>query len=565
MPPKKKSKEAAASARPPARKAPLPWSQRLLAFLDARANLLALLLILTGTGRIVSTYTVFNHTVDEPAHIGCGMEWLDKGTYHLEDQHPPLSRIFVALGPWLDGGHSHDRPTIYNEGAAILYADQGKHYDRTLSLARAGILPFFWIACGVLFLAVRHWVGRIEAVAALFFFSMTPVVLGHAGLATTDMALTAMFGAAAAAMLWWLEEPRWARALLFGLATGLMAVSKFSGLVFLPICSASGVVLFWWTQRPGWRTVARETWHRLPGFLLAVLTGAFVIWACYRFSFGHAPQFSFQVPAPEFFTGLASAEAHQKAGHPSYLLGRISKSGWWPFYFVVVGVKTPLALLLPALVGVVLAVRRWRQGLWCFLLAFIVGIVAVGLYSRINIGVRHVLPIYFALALVATLVIIEGLRQTTAKWKAWLGAVCLLWCLTGSVSAHPDYMADFNMLAGSEPERIVVDSDLDWGQDMKRLGARLRELGAREVAFSPFVSAYLEAVHGFPPLHDNDPVTPSPGWNAVSLTSLKLARLGLFDQYPNITLWPNVATPRERVGKGVLLFYFPPVNAPPTR
>lgn len=58
-----------------------------------------LLLIRIGSARIVSTYNVFNHTVDEPTHIACGMEWLSKGTSHYEDQHPPLSRIAVALGP----------------------------------------------------------------------------------------------------------------------------------------------------------------------------------------------------------------------------------------------------------------------------------------------------------------------------------------------------------------------------------------------------------------------------------------------------------------------------------
>ncbi len=34
-------------------------------------------LIAFASLRIVSTYTVFNHTFDEPAHIACGMEWLD--------------------------------------------------------------------------------------------------------------------------------------------------------------------------------------------------------------------------------------------------------------------------------------------------------------------------------------------------------------------------------------------------------------------------------------------------------------------------------------------------------
>jgi len=70
--------------------------------------------------------------------------------------------------------------------------------------------------------------------------------------------------------------------------------------------------------------------------------------------------------------------------------------------------------------------------------------------------------------------------------------------------------------------------------------------------------AHLEKVHGFPPIQPSDPVTPSPGWNAVSLTELKTARLGLFFDYPDTKLWPDQYKPSERVGQGVLLYYFSP-------
>ena len=93
---------------------------------------------------------------------------------------------------------------------------------------------------------------------------------------------------------------------------------------------------------------------------------------------------------------------------------------------------------------------------------------------------------------------------------------------------------------------------------MKRLAARLQEVGAREVAFDPFIVAHLEAVHGFPPIRPSDPRAPAPGWNAVSLTMLKIFRLGLNRTYPDFVLWTDRIPPTERVGKGVLLWYIPP-------
>jgi hypothetical protein len=129
--------------------------------------------------------------------------------------------------------------------------------------------------------------------------------------------------------------------------------------------------------------------------------------------------------------------------------------------------------------------------------------------------------------------------------------------MVSSALSHPDYIAYFNELAGDRPEKIIVDSDLDWGQDMKRLSARLREVGATEVAFDPFIIAHLELVHGFPPIKPLDARAPSPGWNAVSLTMLKLDRLGMRG-HPEIIPWPELVPQQERVGKGVLLYYFPP-------
>ena len=80
--------------------------------IEKHAPILCVILVLIATARIVSTWQVFNVTIDEAAHIACGMEWLDKHTYKQEDQHPPLARAAVALGPYLLGIRSHNSTTL---------------------------------------------------------------------------------------------------------------------------------------------------------------------------------------------------------------------------------------------------------------------------------------------------------------------------------------------------------------------------------------------------------------------------------------------------------------------
>src|ERR1700678_4125825 len=98
-----KTRKKAATAVAVAVESPPPFSERLESFLARRAVAITITLIVLGTIRIVSTYNVFNHTSDEPAHIACGVQWLDEGIYNYEHQHPPLTRVMVALGPYLAG------------------------------------------------------------------------------------------------------------------------------------------------------------------------------------------------------------------------------------------------------------------------------------------------------------------------------------------------------------------------------------------------------------------------------------------------------------------------------
>jgi 4-amino-4-deoxy-L-arabinose transferase-like glycosyltransferase len=518
------------------------------------------LLVLVGSLRIVATYPVFNHTADEPSHILCGMEWLDKGTYYLWPEQPPLCRVAAAFGPYLVGRRWENLPGFDERAIAILAGD--KHYDRNLALARLGILPFFWIASLAVYLFGRRCAGVPGALAALFLFTFLPPVLAHAGLATTDMGMTAFFGLAFVAALAWLQSPGWRNALGFGAATGLALLAKLSVLAFLPAALGAALVCYLATARPSLAHIARLAGRRIPALCLAAAAACLVVWAGYRFSFGKVYFADLRLPAPEFFAGIRQVLDHNRMGHESYLLGKRSPTGFWYYYPTVLAFKTPLAFLLLVFAGIASCFtrqRRSRLSTW-LPLAFSLAVLLVAANGRINIGVRHILPVYMGFSVVAAagLLWMFALARKS-KWIGLAAGMLLAWFALSSVLSHPDYLAYFNVLAGNQPENILVDSDLDWGQDVKRLAKRLRELNAPHIAFIPFMPN-AEAC-GFPPFELNDPVKPAPGWNAVSVSNWKLNRLWLGDKHPALILWPDRFKPRERVGKSILLYYFPPAAA----
>jgi hypothetical protein len=268
-----------------------------------------------------------------------------------------------------------------------------------------------------------------------------------------------------------------------------------------------------------------------------------VIWAGYRFTFARVAYLHLRLPAPRFFTGLATLWAHNAAGHASYLLGRTSPTGFWYYYPVALAIKTPLALLL--LCGAVL-VWRSRVARLAPALAFCAAILICGVASRIDIGVRHVLPIYVGLSVVGGGVGEAMLQRPATRW---ILAILLLWQAASGALQNPDYLAYTNEIAGRHPENFLADSDVDWGQDMKRLADRLQRAGAVEVTFEPFNKTYATlAGDAFPRILPVDSERPAAGWNAVSVSTWKIF---------GVPAWASRMRPPERIGRSILLWHFP--------
>ena len=144
------------------------------------------------------------------------------------------------------------------------------------------------------------------------------------------------------------------------------------------------------------------------------------------------------------------------------------------------------------------------------------------------------------------------------RWR-YAAAALILWLTVASLRAHPDYIPYFNELAGAHPERIVVDSDLDWGQDMKRLVWKLRELKVQHVTMSILWSGDDSKI-GLPAWDGLEPYHPVTGWVAISYFSLKTQGL-LYAKAQGRTdsayAWLDRYEPVAHVGKSILLYYIP--------
>jgi 4-amino-4-deoxy-L-arabinose transferase-like glycosyltransferase len=561
---------------------------------------IVLFLIAVGVWRIVATYKVFSNTFDEPAHIACGLEWLDLGSYNYEAQHPPLARVADAIGPYMDGAripegsrsflrmmsnkHAKDaslfrediqklKAAMWRDGKEILYNNHT--YQRTLTLARMGALPFFIIASLIVWFWARRLFDNFTGIAAVTLFTTLPPVLAHSGLATTDMAITATFAAFLFVYTRWNDHPSLPQSIILGIVGAFTVLSKYTALLFIPASVFSVTLLKWISDHDTSESRIPFSRRHLT-IVFSIVVGLLIIWGGFRFSLSSFTSRDLRphktidriigskgvlhdicthiveapiLPAIDFFGGIYEAIAHNERGHNDYLLGKRSTKGWWYFFLVALTVKTPVPFIIFTFIGVFFLLEQARQQK--YRQAFEPVICAVGiliacvLVGNIDIGVRHVLPTYPLFAITAGF-------GAVGLWKVrhhvLLGRsiviVLLLWQLTTSFLAHPDYLAYFNELAGRHPERILVDSDLDWGQDLNRLSKKLKELGIKKVAIAYFGWADLDqfGLPEFEPLLPNQKVN---GWVAASITNIK--------KYPGYS-WLEKYQPVTIVGKTIWLY-----------
>jgi hypothetical protein len=424
--------------------------------------------------RIALTQSLFSPTYDEPLHVASGFRYLTEHTYTNDRSHPPLARAVLA---WPLRHAKVSGPGF--ERAGEMFESAGS-YMRGVVEARRGNLLFAVLAVIGIALWTVQVMGRAAAVIASAIFALLPPVLAHGGLATTDVAGVAGFALAMAAFQWWMASTTWPRTALLALAVGFGLLTKMSFPMYFAIGAGTLMVL------------ARR-WPMAKG--LAALAGAFIV-----------------VDAGYFFTKLAlyfkgfrDLMNQNFNGFESYFLGHVGTMGHWAYFPVLLLIKTPIPALLLMIAGIVLAVRTKQHRA----LAIMAGVMLLMvMMSSINRGIRHVLPIYVPLSMLAAFAAMTLRRPAVIALGAWL--------IINSALAHPDYLPWSNALAGRHPERIALDSNFDWGQDILRLTDECRRRGITDLHAALFGQVDLRRI-GMPRVEPIDPMRAgAPGWYALS-------------------------------------------------
>ena len=181
------------------------------------------------------------------------------------------------------------------------------------------------------------------------------------------------------------------------------------------------------------------------------------------------------------------------AGRPAYLFGEYSRFGWWYYFPVAIVLKTPVTLLSLFAVGIV-ALRRRRELFdldhGAFVVVPILVFLLAAMAASLNIGVRHVLPVFPFMIVIAA----AGAETILASYPTRIVPIVAAVALSAALEfawAYPSTLAFFNVLAGGPHNgyRALADSNVDWGQALKPLAAWMQANGVKRINLAYFGTA----------------------------------------------------------------------------
>ncbi len=466
-----------------------------------------------------AVFLVRDHTredalsADEPIHILSGYFAVASRTAIVNIEHPPLMKALSGLAlaalPLAPPPEKVPMGNLFlGYGPDFFYRNRVPP-DRIIAAARA---PFLLVLAGLLlvvFFAARSRYGVAPALFATALLAFDPNLLAHAGVVHTDLGAALAFLATVLAWEAARERPTALRLAGAAACLGLALVTKFSAVYLAPILLLQTLLA---ARREG---SGRRVLASL-GRLAAVVAGALlVVVAVYASvttgmdradqktiirekvgALGKAPALAERIvavsdvsaPLAHYLGGLASvARQNAVGGGITYLNGRVSTDGFPEYFFVAFAVKSTLAFLAVALAVLAASLLR-RAGFAEELRLFGLPVVVLFLASigtTYNIGIRHLLPVYPFLALFGAALFARAWarRSESLARRAAAGVWAALPLLSAVELAriHPHELSYFNPLAGG-PEggaRILTDSNVDWGLDLRRLRTELARRGVK--------------------------------------------------------------------------------------
>jgi hypothetical protein len=465
-------------------------------------------------------------TFDETAHVVAGYSYLTQKDMRLNPEHPPLIKDLAAIPLLflkLNFPKNHDcwvqkEPapwwSQFDCGFEFLYKS-GNNPDQILFWSKLPMILLMIFLGWFLFKVAKELFGNRTALLTLFFFSFSPTFLAHGRLVTTDV------GAATGAFISlyyfvrFLKESSRKNLIYSGISLGIAQLIKFSLFMLYPIFL---ILIFFWAiaKVSNVKSFFKTFGVYLLKFILIGIISLLVIYPVYQYHVWNYPpetqardianslsshpiKFLPKILAPmakipvvrafaQYFLGVSMVFQRAQGGNTTFFLGEISASGWYRYFPIVYLIKEPLAFHIFSAISflylsLLIEISFWKNIAYNSLnwlrshfvefsmLTFMAVYWTFSIVSPLNIGVRHLLPVFPFTILLVSEVINIWLKPPLLRVKYLIFGVLILWQVMTVIKVYPSFLAYFNELAGGPDGgyRYTVDSNLDWGQDLKRL------------------------------------------------------------------------------------------------
>jgi hypothetical protein len=490
------------------------------------ASVIALLLIMVA--EVALSTRRLSLSWDEGDHIYSGyMNWKHR-EYSLNPEHPPLVKLVAAL-PLLPlhlkvapRENRYFKSEAYYGGRELLFRNDpryGGQYSAETLIFRVhlAVMIFSLLVALLLFVAGREMFSPLAGLIAMALWVFDPTVLTNAPFVTTDTAAALGFFLSAFTFYRFVKQMTWQRAIPCGVAVGIALASKHNAVLLLPllILLAVGEIGGRWFAA---RLFPRRAAIRLAAGMAAIAALAItILWSVYSFRFAMHPTGVDMPPLAGQMTTLSPAmsAAIQLCAHyhllpesylyglvdvvrvgaymPTYIFGKLYAHGQWFYFPVLLSLKWSIGVLgLLILSLYACATGRIHRAREIFFLAFpFFFYLAVAMGSPLNIGIRHVLPLFpFAFALAGA-----GAAFLIAEKRVWAYPVAalLLWHAADSLRMFPNYMPYANVLWGgpSHTHDLFSDSTTEWGQDLKFVRAWTDQHHVQECWIAHFPAPFI--------------------------------------------------------------------------
>lgn len=610
---------------------------------DRFIKILAVVFLIVFLILTVSSAIFESTTVDEIVHITAGYSYLIKKDMRLNPEHPPLLKDISAIFllplhltfPHNSKAWSEEINGQWELGFDFFYKigndpDKILFWARLVPILLAVLLGFF------IFKLTKEFFNAKVALLALFLFLFSPTVLAHSRYVTTDIAATFGFFTAIFYFLRFLKNPNKKNLAIAGIFFGIAQLFKFSLILLIPFFLI--IAIAWIFSK----NLKDSTLKNLGSICLIFIIGyLFVVFPTYQFHILNYPagpvsieeknlilsaqscdeidksaitasQFrdtvcqlkTYEGPTfvknaviwssdkpilrafSQYAFGFLMASKRASEGGLNYFFGDISYDSHMTYFLAAFLIKEPLDIHILILIAIYSLLRSQlsiKKNFTEFVLfLFIIFYLLISMAGNLNIGIRHILPVYPFIFVLISATIFRKLESmpnfefipsfsifkkifSFYFYKFLTYAVVfilLIWYAVSSVLVFPNFLTYFNEIVGGPANgyKYLSDSNSDWGQSLKSLARFVEKNDIDQIHLDYFGNGYPEYYLKEKYIPWSSKKGAPRGWFAISVHYLDMAtgiphgsfKIETEDSY----IWLRGKNPQEKIGNSIFVYYF---------